>query len=310
MPASSSTSDEEKQESSLDYEKDSHVAAIHEEAKQDPSLDYEEPSTAAHDQKDTITTATPVSTTPPSPTQDGGSRAWLQVAGSFLVFGNLWGMSFAFGSFQSYYELTYIPNESASSISWIGTVSIFLLILLGVASGPLFDLGWFRTMLIVGALTETLSVFLTSVSTTYWQLMLSQGVLMGLANGLLYLPGLALVGRSFKKNRAIAMGITTCGAPVGGIIYTLIFSQLIDRMSFGWTVRVMGFVMLGTYLISFPLLLWGVSNLGDLASGSPRKLFDRGALRDAPFWLYSLSNFFIFCGYMVSDRLHCYTTLD
>ncbi|USW50549.1 Putative major facilitator superfamily, MFS transporter superfamily [Septoria linicola] len=281
MGASSSASDEEKQEPSLDYEKDGITSAI-------------------SDEKDASTFVTPVTAAPAAPdAPDGGTRAWLQVAGSFLVFGNLWGMSFAFGSFQSYYELTYIPNESASSISWIGTVSIFLLILLGVASGPLFDLGWFRTMLIVGGLTETLSVFLTSVSTTYWQLMLSQGVLMGLANGLLYLPGLALVGRAFKKHRAIAMGITTCGAPVGGIIYTLIFSQLIDRLSFGWTVRIMAFVMLGTYLISFPLLLWGVTNLGDLASGSPRKLFDRSALSDAPFWLYSASNFFIFLGYMV-----------
>lgn len=224
MAASSSTSDEEKQESTLDYKKDGHVAAVHEEQKQGLSLHYEKNSNI---KTDATTITTPVSDSQPAPAQDGGSRAWLQVAGSFLVFGNLWGMSFAFGSFQSYYELTYIPNESASSISWIGTVSIFLLILLGVASGPLFDLGWFRTMLVVGALTETLAVFLTSVSTTYWQLILSQGVLMGLANGLLYLPGLALVGRSFRKHRAIAMGITTCGAPVGGITYTWIFSQLI-----------------------------------------------------------------------------------
>jgi MFS family permease len=208
-------------------------------------------------------------------------------------------MSFAFGSFQSYYELDYIPAESASSIAWIGTVSIFLLILIGVISGPLFDLGYFRTMLVVGALVETISVFLTSVSKTYWQLMLTQGVLMGLGNGLLYLPGLALVSRSFKRNRAIAMGITTCGAPLGGIIYTLVFEQLISKLSFGWTVRIMAFIMLGTYCISFPLLLWGVSNLGDLASGAPRKLFDRGALTDAPFWIYSTSNFFIFTGYMV-----------
>lgn len=87
-------------------------------------------------------------------------------------------MSFAFGSFQSYYELEYIPEQDASSISWIGTVSIFLLISIGVISGPLFDLGYFRSMLVVGALTETLAVFLTSVSRTYWQLMLTQGVLM------------------------------------------------------------------------------------------------------------------------------------
>ncbi|PIA97399.1 Monocarboxylate transporter 13 [Cercospora beticola] len=279
--SSSAGSDVEKQEASLEYDKDGNI-------------------TSTSDIENATTLATPVTAPPPGPeSKDGGARAWLQVAGSFLVFGNLWGMSFAFGSFQSYYELTYIPNESASSISWIGTVAIFLLILLGVLSGPLFDLGWFQTMLIVGGLGQTLSVFLTSVSTQYWQLMLTQGVLQGLSNGLLYLPGLALVSRAFKKHRAVAMGITTCGAPVGGIIYTLIFSQMIENVSFGWTVRTIGFVMLGTYLISFPLLLWGVSNLGDLASGQPRKLFDRGALIDTPFWLYSFANFFIFLGYMV-----------
>ncbi|KAF7189069.1 MFS-type transporter dbaD [Pseudocercospora fuligena] len=280
--AMSSASDEEK-DLSVDLEKD------------DVTRDEKAPPTAL---------ATVIPSPPPAPApdalQDGGTRAWLQVMGSFIVFGNLWGMSFAFGSFQSYYELSYIPDESASSISWIGTVTIFLLILIGVISGPLFDLGYFRTMLIVGALGETLGVFLMSVSKTYWQLMLTQGVLMGLSNGLLYLPGLALVGRSFKKHRAIAMGVTTCGAPVGGIIYTLIFQQLIGKLSFGWTVRVIAFVMLGTYsLISFPLLLWGAANLGDIASGSKRKLFDRGALTDLPFWLYSSSNFLIFCGYMV-----------
>lgn len=279
----------------MDDQKKSAMSSASDEEK-DLSVDLEKDDATRDEKAPPAALSTPLSPPAPAPTpdalQDGGTRAWLQVMGSFIVFGNLWGMSFAFGSFQSYYELSYIPDESASSISWIGTVTIFLLILIGVISGPLFDLGYFRTMLIVGALGETLGVFLMSVSKTYWQLMLTQGVLMGLSNGLLYLPGLALVGRSFRKHRAIAMGVTTCGAPVGGIIYTLIFQQLIGKLSFGWTVRVIGFVMLGTYsLISFPLLLWGAANLGDIASGSKRKLFDRGALTDLPFWLYSSSNF-------------------
>ena len=233
------------------------------------------------------------------PLRDGGARAWLQVVGSFLVFGNLWGFTFAFGSFQSYYELTLLRGTSASAITWIGTVSTFLLIFMGVMSGFLFDKGYFRSMLIVGALAETVGVFLMSISNKYWQLMLTQGVLMGLGNSLLYLPGLALVGRSFKKNRALAMGITTCGAPIGGVIYTLVFEQLIARLGFGSTVRVMGFIMLGEYAISFPLLLWGASNMGDLSSGTPRKLFDREALTHPPFWLFSVSNFLIFSGYLL-----------
>jgi MFS family permease len=236
--------------------------------------------------------------TPPT-IQDGGTRAWLQVLGSFLVFSNLWGFTFAFGSFQSYYELTYIPNETPSNISWIGTMGTFLLILVGVISGPLFDLGYFRSMLYLGAAIETVGVFLMSLSTKYWHIFLTQGVMLGLGNGLLYLPGLALVGRSFTKHRAVAMGITTCGAPMGGVIYTLVFEQLIPKLEYGWTVRIMGFIMLGSYLISFPLLLWGARNVGDIGSGTARKLFDKTAFRDLPFWAYTFSNFLLFCGYMV-----------
>jgi len=235
---------------------------------------------------------------PPS-VQDGGPRAWFQVLGSFLVFTNLWGFTFAFGSFQTYYQLEYLKDVSASDISWIGTVATFLLIVNGVFSGPLFDLGYFRAMLLTGALVGTLGLFLLSLCTEYYQIMLSQGVMIGLANGLLYLPGLALVGRSFKTHRSIAMAITSCGAPAGGIIYTIMFETLIGKLGFAWTIRAMAFFMLGTYLLSFPLLLWRVRNLGDLASGTPRKLFDPTAFRDLPFWSYCISNFFLFFGYMV-----------
>jgi MFS family permease len=243
--------------------------------------------------------AAQITSEPLEPALDGGTRAWLQVVGSFLVFSNLWGFTFAFGSFQSYYELTYFPDQSPSDISWIGTISTFLLIVVGVISGPIFDLGYFKTMLFTGAAMEMIGVFLMSTCTKYWQMVLTQGIVIGLGNGLLYLPGLALVGRSFKKHRAMAMGITTCGAPTGGVIYTLVFEQLISKLGFGWMVRVMGFIMLGSYAIAFPLLLWGAKNIGDISSGTKRKLFDPKAFRDLLFWAYTVSNFFIFCGYMV-----------
>lgn len=154
-------------------------------------------------------------------------------------------------------------------------------------------------MLFLGAFLETLGVFMTSLCSEYYQLFLAQAILMGLGNGLLYVPGLALVGRSFKKHRSIAMSITTCGAPTGGVFYTLIFEQLIGSHSFGSTVRVMGYVMLGSYAIAFPLLLWGASNIGNLGSGEKRRLIDLRAFKDLPFCAYTFSNFFIFLGYMI-----------
>jgi hypothetical protein len=54
--------------------------------------------------------------------------------------------------------------------------------------------------------------------------------------------------------------------------------------------------MLGTFSIAFPLLLWGTVNTGDISSGGPRKLFDKKAFTDIPFWLYTWANFFVSTG--------------
>lgn len=44
----------------------------------------------------------------------------------------------AFGVFQDYYTSTYMPNSSASAISWIGGVQIFLELILGPIGGWLY----------------------------------------------------------------------------------------------------------------------------------------------------------------------------
>ncbi|KIX00462.1 uncharacterized protein Z518_10602 [Rhinocladiella mackenziei CBS 650.93] len=238
-------------------------------------------------------------TPPPPSAPDGGIRAWLQVIGCWLVFFNVWGFTFSFGLFQNYYELVLLSSQSPSDISWIGTCASYLLIVIGVISGPLFDLGHYRTMLFGGAFMSCFGIMMLSLSSEYYQIILTQGICMGLGCGVLYVPGLALVSRSFTTHRAMALGIVTCGAPVGGIIYTITFDQLIEPLGFDWTVRVMGFIMLGSYVIAFPLLLWGAENTGDIGTGTARKLFDKAALKDTAFWMYTWANFFIFCGYLV-----------
>lgn len=203
------------------------------------------------------------------------------------------GPTFAFGLFQNYYETVLLADMNPSAISWVGTTGSYLLIVTGVISGPLFDLGFYRVMLIGGAAVSTFGCMMLSLSTKYYQILLSQGICMGLGCGVLYVPGLALVSRSFTTRRALALGIVTCGAPIGGIIYTIVFNQLIDEIGFDWTVRVMGFIMFTSFSIAFPLLLWGTVNTGDIAAGTTRKIFDKNAFSDLGFWLYTWSNFFV-----------------
>ena len=125
------------------------------------------------------------------------------------------GFVFIFGVFESFYQLSYLPSESASSISWIGTVQSALLSIIGVLAGPLYDLGLYRSMMISGACLVLLGLFMLSLSTEYYQIFLTQGICIGIGGGLLYVPSLALVTGTFKKNRSLAMGVVTCGIGIG-----------------------------------------------------------------------------------------------
>lgn len=125
------------------------------------------------------------------------------------------GLPMSFGAFQSFYVTQYLPNHSSSSISWIGTLQAALLIMLGLVSGPLYDLGYYRMLLCAGAFITVLGMMLLSISTQYYQVFLSQGLCVGVGCGLLYVPTMSLVGGLFSQRRAIAMSLMTSGIALG-----------------------------------------------------------------------------------------------
>lgn len=173
----------------------------------------------------------------------------------------------------------------------------WLLIFFGVMSGPLFDLGYFRSMLIIGNFLVVFGIMMLSLSTTYWQVFLSQGLCMGLGAGLLYIPSLALVGIWFNKKRALALGIVMSGIAVGGVIYIIMFDRLTKSAGFPWAIRAIGFVALVAATLSTPALLSGSSMLATRRKA--RALFDKTALHDKLFLIFTASTFFTFLGYIV-----------
>ncbi|UPX13510.1 uncharacterized protein EKO05_0004016 [Ascochyta rabiei] len=251
-----------------------------------------EPAEKPFDARSTKTTESII---PPPP--DGGLHAWLKVFGGFMIYINIWGFTLSYGAFQAYYKSDLLSSASPSAISWIGTVQGWLLIFFGVLSGPLFDLGYFRVMLIVGNFLVVFGIMMLSLSTQYWQVFLSQGVCMGLGAGLLYIPSLALVGIWFDKKRAIAMGIVMSGIAVGGVVYIIMFDRLLKSSGFPWAMRAIGFVALVAALLSIPALLSGSGVLA--TKRKARALFDKTAYKDKLFLLFTCCSFSTFLGYIV-----------
>jgi hypothetical protein len=121
----------------------------------------------------------------------------------------------AFGTFAAFYQSDSLSSHTPAEISWIGSIDGFLLIFVGVISGPIFDYGYFRTMLVAGSLLFVFGIMMLSLATRYHEILLAQGVCLGLASGILYTPSLALVATSFTKRRGLAIGVATSGGSLG-----------------------------------------------------------------------------------------------
>ena len=161
---------------------------------------------------------------------DGGFLAWTQVAAGFFIFFNTWGLVNTFGSFQRYYETGILSTSSTSDISWIGSIQGSLQLLLCLFTGPLYDLGYLHALVNTGTVFTVLGMMLTSLCRKYWEVLLAQGVLVGIGNGLLFLPSLAIVPQYFSKRKSLATGIAASGSSIG----------VPSRRASGWSIELSG----------------------------------------------------------------------
>ncbi|CAI6341951.1 unnamed protein product [Periconia digitata] len=221
----------------------------------------------------------------PGPPPDGGTQAWIQVFCAWLAIMNTWGFVNSFGAFQTYYS--EILPQTNSTISWIGSTQACLMFFLGGFSGRALDAGYFRPTIIVGILLHLLGIFAMSFATKYWHFLLTQGICTGIGGGIFFVPILGLVSTYFAKRRGFAIGLVTTGNSVGGIIYPTVVRQLLGKVGFGWTVRVLGFINVAALAVVIAFMKPRLP---------PRKtgpLWDMAAFRDIPYLLHVLGMCFI-----------------
>ncbi|KAJ8482785.1 hypothetical protein ONZ45_g14819 [Pleurotus djamor] len=170
---------------------------------------------------------------------DGGREAWSTIVGGFLVQFCAFGYINAFGVYQDHYTREFLSNRTASDISWIGSFQLFVMYALGAIVGHAFDAGYFHHTMIFGSILYVFSMFMLSLAQPhqYYQVFLSQGVGMGIGQGILFLPSLTIVGHHFKRRRALASGIVVSGASVGGVVFPIMLSKIAEHTTFANSIR-------------------------------------------------------------------------
>lgn len=129
-----------------------------------------------------------------------------------------------------------------------------------------------------------------SLVTEYWQAFLAQAICIGLGCGCLFVPGIAILSTYFTTKAAIAIGIAAAGSSIGGIIYPIVFHQLVNTVNFGWAVRALGFISLGTLVIPCVVMKPRIQ------PAKVRSLVDWSALKEPAFMTYLLGSTLGFCG--------------
>ncbi|KIY50433.1 MFS general substrate transporter [Fistulina hepatica ATCC 64428] len=179
---------------------------------------------------------------------DGGLVAWSVAFGAFLLSMSTFGYLISWGTFQEYYELTLLRDRDSSDMyiltisAWIGSLQYALTFLPGLPAGRLCDLGYFRATLITSCAVLTFTNFIIAECKEYWQFVLAQGFLFGFSIGCIYGPCITVVSQWFKVKRPLAFGTVAIGACIGGIIYPIIFRQMVPEVGFKWTVRTIAFI--------------------------------------------------------------------
>ncbi|KAF4456889.1 hypothetical protein F53441_1100 [Fusarium austroafricanum] len=222
----------------------------------------------------------------------GWHRSVLIVLSSHFVVMNTSGFTNSFGALQSYFIDTF--NEPSSTVSWIGSMQIFLYFFIGIFSGRLMDAGYFRVTFLTGSLSSIIGILASSFGSQLWIMFLTLGLGVGLGNGLMSCPMLAVISQHFTARRGLALGITMCGSCTGGLIYPVLMRQLIPTLGFPWTMRIIALIQLVT--LAMANICLKPKTKGQKTSG----LVDWSAFQDVRFNHYAMATFLSLLGLYIS----------
>ncbi|CEJ91929.1 hypothetical protein VHEMI07611 [[Torrubiella] hemipterigena] len=167
---------------------------------------------------------------------------------AFVINCTAGGILFSFGIYQALYESMSSSSDTDNPFAGSSPAQIGII---GSLSGSMmaicapFAVAWAkhfnpRAVICAGGLLFGLSNILASFGTTVWHFQLSQGLLLGIAECLSYLPSMAVAPTWFSAHRGVAIGTISAGTGIGGLIWSPITTACIDRFGFRDTLRLTG----------------------------------------------------------------------
>ncbi|KAM3414048.1 hypothetical protein BST61_g11612 [Cercospora zeina] len=195
------------------------------------------------------------STSDPNETEDepppDGGYAWIVCLA--LAFSNFftWGVAASYGVYISHYlssssssSSNYFPGARPLDYALIGGLEFGVAMIISPLCTILTrEIGRFHVMF-TGCVVFAGGFVAASFASEIWQLYLSQGVLVGLGLGGIFIPSIQVLPQWFEKRRSLAAGITSAGSGFGGLTFSLGTNAMIEKIGLGWALRITGILCL------------------------------------------------------------------
>ncbi|RXG48546.1 hypothetical protein VDGE_10181 [Verticillium dahliae] len=222
-----------------------------------------------------------------------GASRWAVLSAAFGITFIAVGMPNSFGVFQEYYESTLFPNKPSPEIIIIGSLSSSLYMILGAFTGRLADVVGYQVVLISGSVLIVGGLFAASVSTQFYQLVLSQGLAFGLGTALVYYPAVSSSGQYFRRH-GLVNGVVLSGGALGGCIGPYSVRIMIQRLGLPATFRTLAAMSAG--VLTFSCIAFTQARRRPRPRS--RKLIDLRLLRDTRFLVILVSGTVAMTGFL------------
>jgi MFS family permease len=163
----------------------------------------------------------------------------------------------SYGVYLSYYlDDSRFASASALDFAFIGGFN-FAFAMLAAPFITIFVRRFgMHVSMCVGLILQTTGYITAGFTKHVWQLFLSQGVLVGLGVGFIYVPSIPVLSQWFHSRRSLANGISSAGSGFGGALFTWSTGAVIDTWGLRWALCVMG-------MITFTLIAFATSLIRD-----------------------------------------------
>lgn len=143
-----------------------------------------------------------------------------------------------YGTMLAFYVRYLIPGTSATLVALAGAIPPFCLLAFAILWGCLLDAGHHTALNCVAGLFLTAGLVALAFtgsddygSGSYWKILLAS-IPMGIGQSIYFLTAPHVAKTWHPQHKGLAMGITNCGAAVGGVAWPLIFDHLVENRGF------------------------------------------------------------------------------